>query len=136
MTKDELKRYRIYELEIESIKDSILELQTTLESVAAKPITDNLMNHNAFLVDKQSELILKKMDLEDNLMVHMKQLIEWHEAIEHAIEQIDDPLERAVLRMRYIDDMKWEEICVKIGYEWNKTHKVHRNALKSISKIN
>lgn len=136
MTKEELKKYKVYKLEIQSISDSILELQATLENVAAKPITDDPMNHNAFLVDKQSELVLKKIDLEEKLISKRQELIKAHEDIEDAIEQLNSPIERTILRMRYIEGLKWEEICVRIDYGWDNTHTLHRMALKNISKIN
>lgn len=135
MTKEELKRYNAYKLEIRSIEDSILELQTVLENVSSKPITDEQTNHNAFLVDKQSDLVLKKLELEDKLMIARANLIESHEQIEGAIEKLNEPIERTVLRMRYINCMKWEEICVNIDFEWAQMHRIHKEALKNIAKI-
>lgn len=135
MTKEELKRYNVYKLEIRSIEDSILELKTELENVSSKPITDDLINHNAFLTDRQSDLVLKKIALEDKLMTLRARLIETHEQIEGAIESLQEPIERTVLRMRYINGMKWEEICVSIDYEWAQMHRIHNEALKNISKI-
>lgn len=136
MTKEELKSYKAYKYEIKSIEDSILELQTTMENVSSKPVTDEPMNHNAFLVDKQSELVLKKIELEDRLLIARANLIDIHEKIETAIEQVHDPMERTVLRMRYIEGLRWEEICIRIDYEWRQTHKIHNRALISISHIN
>ena len=135
VTKKELKMYKVYKLEIRSIEDSILELQTVLENVSSKPITDEQTNHNAFIVDKQSDLVLKKLELEDKLMIARANLIESHEQIEGAIEKLNEPIERTVLRMRYINDMKWEEICVHIDYEWAQMHRIHNKALKNMSRI-
>jgi hypothetical protein len=53
-------------------------------------------------------------------------------SIEESIYRLEDSTERLVLRLRYIDGMQWEKICVKISYEWTWTHRIHSNALEQI----
>jgi len=52
--------------------------------------------------------------------------------IEKSINQLEDSIQRTVLRLRYIDGMTWEKICVNINYEWAWTHRIHSNALRNI----
>lgn len=135
MTKAELQDYYHCKLEIRSIEESIMEIETSLQNVAAKPITDQPMNHNSFLVDKQSELMIKKLELEEKLLNRHRYALFKIEQIENAISLVDDPMERTVLRLRYIQCMKWEDISQRIGYEISQTYQIHRNALVSISNI-
>jgi hypothetical protein len=51
--------------------------------------------------------------------------------IEESISALEDSTERLVLRLRYIDGLPWEKICVKISYEWTWTHRIHSNALEN-----
>lgn len=52
--------------------------------------------------------------------------------IEESICELEDSTQRLVLRLRYIDGLSWEKICVKICYEWTWTHRIHSNALEKI----
>ena len=52
--------------------------------------------------------------------------------IDEPINALEDSTERLVLRLRYIDGLPWEKICVKISYEWTWTHRIHSNALENI----
>lgn len=56
------------------------------------------------------------------------------ERIEKDINQLRDEDEKAVLRYRYIQGMKWEDACVRIGFSWNHTHRIHSNALANLKK--
>lgn len=50
--------------------------------------------------------------------------------IESSIRAMKDEEEQEVLRKRYIEEMKWEEVAVAMGYSWKWTHKIHSDALK------
>jgi DNA-directed RNA polymerase specialized sigma subunit len=52
--------------------------------------------------------------------------------IEEAIEALD-PTARMLLRYRYLECLKWEEVCVKMNYSWMQTHRIHANALKQLN---
>jgi hypothetical protein len=52
--------------------------------------------------------------------------------IEDCINMLDDSVQRTVLRLRYIDGLTWEKICVKISYEWAWTHRIHSSALEKL----
>lgn len=55
------------------------------------------------------------------------------------IEELIDSLgsrERRLMRHRYIEGLRWEKVCVKMGYEWAQAHRLHRNILdKLLEKI-
>lgn len=55
--------------------------------------------------------------------------------IEDLIDMLADPLERAVMRYKYIDGLKWEDICMRINYEWSQAHRIHRNALEHLEAL-
>ena len=47
------------------------------------------------------------------------------------IEQLENEDEKDVLMYRYIKLMKWEDICVKMGFSWKWVHKIHSRALNN-----
>lgn len=53
--------------------------------------------------------------------------------IENAIATLD-PIERTILRYRYIDGMKWEKIFRLIHYGQKQTFRIHKNALNKLNK--
>ena len=52
-------------------------------------------------------------------------------AIETAIERLE-PTARMLLRYRYMDGLKWEEVCVRMNYSWRQTHRLHGEALRQL----
>jgi len=52
--------------------------------------------------------------------------------IETAIQGLSDPMQREIMRLRYIEGEKWENICVLISYEWAQTHRMHGIALQKL----
>lgn len=44
-------------------------------------------------------------------------------------------VEGEVLRLRYVELLAWEEICLKIHYSWRQTHRIHRRALSIVSQL-
>lgn len=134
MTKKELQEYRLIVLEAQNLIESIESIQTTLENVTQHISTDE-SSHQAFLTDKQSELIIKKLEIEDELNKRYLNALIKLKSIEKAISTLTDPLERTILRYRYIQGLKWTEICIELNYSWKQTHRLHSRALTSIAQI-
>lgn len=51
--------------------------------------------------------------------------------IEDMIDGLE-PMERTLMRYRYIDGLKWEAVCVAIGYSWRQTHNIHAGILDKL----
>lgn len=77
------------------------------------------------LIDAKDRLVARYMRLCDELM--QTQLV-----IEEEIEWLE-PMERMVMRYRYIEGMTWEQVCVAIGYAWRQTHNIHTRALDRLA---
>lgn len=58
--------------------------------------------------------------------------IEALDRVETAIEGLEDPLHRAVLRGHYIELKRIEKIASEMGYSESTVWKMHRRALKAI----
>lgn len=79
-------------------------------------------------VAKLDELI---QELKEERLEKIKRL----QSIERVIKEIDNEDAQTILRLRYIDGLRWEEVCVAINYEWAQMHRIHARALREI-KIN
>lgn len=77
-------------------------------------------------------LAVKHIDLLDRYQEKLADLRAEVLRIEEAIESLE-PIERMLMRCRYIDGLTWEEVAVAISYSWRQTHTIHSNALNKLS---
>ena len=133
--KEYLSEYRWATIEARSLLESIEELDNRLTSTATKQADPDAVQHSPSLRDIQADLIIKKVELEEKLIRKYKNIVETRGKIERTIETVKGGRERTLLRMRYIQGMRWEDICVAMGYEWAQTHRVHGAALKEVEEI-
>lgn len=88
--------------------------------------------------DRTGMMVLRKMELEEQ--------IEERAALEAMIRQVENPDERAVLRLRYFDRADWDGICAvlfsdrqdyleRIESYQNRTYKAHGRALLRMAEI-
>ncbi len=131
MTKEVLQKYGSIKKEKERIKARIEEIETMLYSPRNQNLSGMPTAHDA-PNDTQEKLIEKKERLLKIYKSFLLQLDETELRIENAIESIEDPAARTILRYRYIDGMRWEVICVKTNYQWAQVHRIHRDALEKL----
>ena len=141
MTEEELKdarhrvKRRLYRyLDLKRERDQIAEELRTAEGDATSPSSPNLdgmpraSGYGDAMVGRVSEIInlrelyeRKRDEISDAML-----------AIENAIEDLE-PVERTLLRYRYIYGMKWEQVSVAMNYSWRQTHKIHARALDKLA---
>ena len=132
MTKERLRRYVEIKKEVRQIRDQLEEIESRLYSPKGQLLTGmpSAPSHEGgtiteSLMDKHEQLL--QMYREQLTIRYEEQL-----AIEKAIASLEDPTARRLMRYRYLDGLKWEEICVLINYEWSRTHEIHGMALKQL----
>lgn len=127
--KKKLHQYLWIQENIVNLEDRLLELDTQLQKV-----TTDLENESVTTTkdpDKWTNLINEKMKVEalvnKELCKGYKEIV----SIENIIKALPER-EKYLMRLRYIDGFKWEEICVKMNYEWSHIHRIHGDILKKI----
>lgn len=132
MTKERLRRYREVKREARQIRDQLEEIESRLYSPKGQLLTGMPSAPSPgggtvteALIDRHAQLI--QMYQEQLARLEEEQL-----AIEKAIAGLEDPTARRLMRYRYLDGLKWEEICVLINYEWSRTHDIHGMALQQL----
>lgn len=125
--KEYLKGYYYLTLEAKRISERIDELRS-LQTGSAIRYSDMPKAHNTEH-DLSDDLI--RIDREVTRLIHKKaQAIDTYKEIEKAIESVEDERERAVLKYRYLDCMKWEEIAVTMHYTFRYVTMLHGLALQ------
>ena len=129
MTKDELKiRLKRY-LDIKEEAAQIQELRDALldpkgANLDAMPRSSGPGNP-VEAARKQREELARQYDLkEQELLAEMAY-------IEAMIEGLD-PIERKLMRHRYLEGLTWEKVCVAINYGWTNTHEMHGRILDKL----
>lgn len=131
MTKERLKKYTALKRERDLLLERIEEIDAQLykhrtQNLSGMPTAHDVPN------DHQEALIEKKQKVLDKYTAFMLRIEDELLTVETAIEAVEDPTARELLRLKYIDGLTWEEVCVRIGYEWTHTHRLHARALEKL----
>lgn len=81
--------------------------------------------------DKVAALV----DMEHRLLEDIVQLTEMYNEGWKLIDSLEDPIDRLLLVMRYINHMRWEDIAQELGCTVDHVYYRHRHALKKIPKL-
>lgn len=131
MTKEELKSYIENKREIEIIKDKLMYLEEKKTSIKSM-----IINDMPKVTNMENDMIGNLLaDIEDLINIYKEKelnLIKQQIKIEKAISNLEDPTDRNIVRLKYIDGHTWEKICVILNYSWNGIHKKHRKILEKI----
>jgi hypothetical protein len=84
--------------------------------------------------DVMAGIVAKRDALRRKYEAKLADLIAAQTEIEETIDGLD-PRERRLMRLRYIDGLEWEEVCVKICYSWRQTHRLHSEILDKLLTI-
>lgn len=131
MKRQDLQDFRKMIIERTSLKNQIDELDTQIQRIIPSYGAQPRGGKSADAADRLLKLIELKKDYEKknaNITVRQKE-------IEAVISQMTDPVERTVLRLRYINNMSWTDIQIAINYERAQTFRIHTKAIKNFEKI-
>ena len=129
MTKERLRNYVNIKREAEQIKRQMEEIEAALyypkiQRLTSMPSAPSAGNY-------QEDLAIHHIELQEKYRTKLGALAEEQLAIETAIERLE-PTARMLLRYRYMDGLKWEEVCVRMNYSWRQTHRLHGEALRQL----
>ena len=79
----------------------------------------------------QEELIVKLIDLEDDITKDIDRLVDMKTLAKISIDKLNGPY-RLVMSMRYLECMKWKEIAYRLNYSVQAVYKIHGQALKMV----
>lgn len=130
MTKKELQELYWIKRNIQQLEWKLLEL----ESAATKmntPLTKE-PRISAKNTDRQSEIIIKMVEVQDKINRQLEKSYEYMAKIEKAIETLP-AREAFLIRLRYMELRSWETICVEMNYQWAQVHRIHADALKLLA---
>ena len=129
MTKERLRNYAILKEERNQLRRQLEELEAALyypkiQRLNGMPSAPSKENALELMVARHAELQEK---YEAKIAEMNAEML----FVETAMEKLE-PTARMLLRYRYLECLKWEEVCVKMNYSWMQTHRIHANALNQL----
>ena len=129
MTKEQLKNYVILKEEREQLRRQLDELEATLYYPKIQRLSD--MPSTPSKENTLELMVARHLELQDKYEAKLAEMTAEMLRIEEVIEKLD-PTARMLFRYRYLDGLKWEEVCVRMNYSWMQTHRIHANALNQL----
>lgn len=127
MTKERLRKYQLIKKEREQLRQKLEEVEAALYYPKVQQLT-GMPGSGSKENNPQEDLAIYHMELQDLYKAKIDELAGEQLAIERAIEALE-PTARMLMRHRYLEGLKWEEVCVKMNYSWSQTHEIHKKIL-------
>lgn len=131
MTKKELMEYRGISIELQQLEEQIARLESALKSPKGQMITD--MPKSGQHVDNMADKISKLLEYRESRDKLWDKLLERQKAVESSIDSLSNPIQRTIMRYRYIDGLSWVKVSERIHYsEYYVKKELHTAALREI----
>ena len=84
---------------------------------------------------QMDDAVVKYLEVADGLTAKISEAAAIKIDIENYINTIPNSRLKTILRLRYINNVKWEEICCKVNCSWQHVHRLHIYALEALEEI-
>lgn len=126
MSEKELSKYYNLKREVQDLEDRIKEFGSGVKSVPIKEVSVSSSHSTKSIQETKVELVSRYTE-------KRIEALEQYLAIERYIEDVEDVEIRNIMRYRYLDLMKWEEIAEKVFQDRTTISKKVRKYLKENS---
>ena len=130
MTKEQLMEYRFIRREIDQIREIMRQMRMEAEGLHAVSLT-GMPGAAGKQTDRVGAAIARYLEASQPYADKLDALTAKQAEIEYAIASLPQ-LEREMMRYRYLQGMRWEDICVRMHYSWRQVHRLHAAALKRL----
>lgn len=128
------KEYLAQAYRIDQRINSKLEQIVSLRELATKATStlSDTPNRGTRNVHSMEGIIVKMMELENEINEDIDILIDLKKEIMAIIKSINNPEQQTLLELRYLCFKTWEQIAVDMGYSIQNAYKVHDRAVGNI----
>ena len=131
MTRERLWSYQHLRREIRQLEDQLAELESRITSPRTPKLSFMPRAKSAgYALEAGMD---RYADLVEVYRTKLERLYSERAAIEQAIESLE-PIERMVLRARYIEGRTWEDVAERINYSYVQTWRIHARAIEALEK--
>ena len=116
--KEYLLRYGVAQQRIRNLREQLRSIREIEESAKIQQLSD--MPKGIGKKKDLSDLVVRIEKLQQKIEDAITESLQIRTEIEENILRIADGDEFAILRMRYIELLKWEKIAVRMKYSWRQ----------------
>lgn len=124
-----LSLYRTCEKRVDSKMEQLIRCRARLQSLTAS-YSD--MPRGGKSKD-WTDLVVRCTELEEMLEDELKELYDLRHSIVLAIEALENPMQRTVLELRYLNGYSWQKIMEKTNYADRSIFRMHYDGLMAIA---
>lgn len=134
MDKSEFLNYKALRLEASQIRAVLCQLSAERYAVSKLELSDSPRRSRSRGASFEGKVIRYEEAVamyERKLAAIDAQTI----VMEHAISSLEDPVERLVMRLRYIEGQRWVNVCVALqdlGFGERQVYRLHGSALEKL----
>lgn len=128
--KEYLRQYGRLQKRIDNLKEQLLSLKETEQSVRSQQMSD--MPKGSSRDKDLSDLMVKIEELDEKIKDEMVKSAKTKIMIEEDILSLQNEDEARVLRMRYIESRQWEEIENRMKFSRRQVLYIHGRALNNL----
>lgn len=132
MTEKELNQIHYINIELKRLEEEKLRLEN-MSLVKSQQIT-GLPGGGGSSYDKIADYAADLADIKDEIKIKINKLYRARKKIEQYINTIDDAEMRLIVRLRAINNMRWEDIGAELGMERTTVSKKYRKFIKDSHK--
>ena len=127
MTEKELNQLHYINKEIEVLKNQLDELKSR-SLLKSQEFTG--MPHAPGISDKTAQIAVAIREIEELYEIKLRELYVVRGRIERYINSIENDTERVIMRLRCINNMRWENIGNELGYHRTRVSQIYHNHFK------
>ena len=116
------------------IKGLYLELEALEGGIIKKPTLSHSRVQTSRENKAESDLI-SVLKLKEDTLQRIERLTEERMAISGLIDKLDNPLERSVLRLFYLNDLVALEVAEEIGKSKTAVYLIRQKAIENLTKV-
>ena len=116
------------------IKGLYLELEALEGGIIKKPT----LSHSRVQASRENKTennLISVLKLKEDTLQRIERLTEERMAISGLIDKLDNPLERSVLRLFYLNDLVALEVAEEIGKSRTNVYLIRQKAIEYLSKV-
>jgi DNA-directed RNA polymerase specialized sigma24 family protein len=137
MEKIDFLNYRALVLEVRQLKAYVETLDRALSSIPSPQysFTPKAPHSGGSALESR---VVRYLEMKDLYEAQRSEAEAQVVAVERAIQSLDSPAERLVMRLRYLEGRSWTSVCARLqceGYSERSVYRLHGSALLKLKEV-
>lgn len=137
MEKVDFLNYRALVLEVRQLKSHLASLERAMDSISGPQLsfTPKGPHSGGSPVERQ---VVRFLDVQELYKAKLTEKLAQLVIVEQAIDSLDSPAERLVMRLRYMEGRSWASVCSLLqreGYSERQVYRLHGFALQKLKEV-